>query len=93
MKERKTLQCPKCGEQSRLISHGKRYSLYPAGCLYVLGLVVAIVHRSSAPVDFECQACGHKFAQRSLLAKINLLLLILIVLATLCILMTGFYRE
>jgi len=54
----------------QIISHGKRYALYPAGCLTVLALPLAWVHRESTPHDFECRSCGHRFARRTPAAKL-----------------------
>jgi hypothetical protein len=63
------LVCPKC-QGCQISSHGKRYALYPAGCLTVLALPLAWVHRASTPHDFECRSCGHRFARRTPAAKI-----------------------
>ena len=65
------LACPKC-QSDQIMSHGKRYALYPAGCLSVLTLPIALVHRESTPHEFECRACEHRFAIRTPAAKMAL---------------------
>ena len=63
------LRCPKCGND-QIIAHGKRYALYPLGCLVILTLPLSWMHRSAAPYDFECLSCGKRFAKRTVPAKI-----------------------
>ena len=55
---------------SGVVCHGKRYAVYPAGCLAILGLPIALLHQASAPVDYECGYCGGEFYERSLPARI-----------------------
>lgn len=62
------LACPKC--QSELITnHGKRYALYPVGCV-IISLPLAWLHRASTPHDSECRECGHAFSERTTAAKV-----------------------
>lgn len=63
------LQCPKCRGED-ILCRGKRYALYPVGCLALFALPLAWVHRESAPIDYECQTCGHRFSKRTPCAKI-----------------------
>jgi hypothetical protein len=65
------IRCPKC-DCEKVRSLGKRYALYPAGCVVLLPLVVAWVHRCSSPYEFECGGCGRRFARRTLAAKVAL---------------------
>ncbi len=61
--------CPKC-QSDEIVSHGKRYALYPSGCLVLFALPLAWVHRESTPYDFNCRACGSRFSKRTPSAKI-----------------------
>ena len=63
------------------MSHGRRYAVYPLGCLMIVGFPFAVLHQTSCPTDYECQACEHKFGVRSLLGRFCLGLIYLIVLA------------
>ena len=63
------IECSKC-QSDKIISHGKRYALYPSGCLAIFAFPLAWVHYESTPYDFECQACGHRFSKRTPSAKI-----------------------
>jgi len=63
------LACPKC-QSEEIISHGKLYALYPSGCVAILSLPVAWLHRESTPHQFECRACGNRFSKRTFAAKI-----------------------
>lgn len=65
----KPLACPKCGS-AQITAHGKRYALYPAGCVMLLALPLAWLHRTSAPYDFECRSCAQRFSRRTLPARI-----------------------
>jgi len=76
----KSLRCPGCGNPSSIISHGKRYAVYPFGILALLGLLLSSLHQASSPVDYECRACGRKFSARSALAKFCLAIIALLVL-------------
>jgi predicted RNA-binding Zn-ribbon protein involved in translation (DUF1610 family) len=69
MAESKHLHCPQCSSED-IISRGKRYALYPVGCVAILSVPFAWLHRESTPVDFECRACGRCFFQRTTPAKI-----------------------
>ena len=63
------ITCPKC-QSTQITSHGKRYALYPAGCLTLFALPLAWLHRESTPYDFECRDCVHSFSKRTLSAKV-----------------------
>lgn len=63
------ISCPKC-QSDKIIAHGKRYALYPSGCLIIFALPLAWVHRESAPYDYECRDCGQRFSKRTPSAKI-----------------------
>ncbi len=56
--------CPKCNGDD-IICHGKRYALYPAGCVAILSVPIGWMHRESTPIDFECRACEHRFSRRT----------------------------
>lgn len=57
-------QCPQCGSQ-RFRPRGRRHALYPAGLVHFLGLLVAIFHQASLPLEFSCRHCGARIRQRS----------------------------
>ena len=78
MKQAAPPKCPKCGDDSNIVCHGKRYSVYPSGCLVIIGYPFAILHQTSCPIDYECQTCHANFGIRSSMAKIALGLLFLI---------------
>lgn len=82
-------KCPKCGEESAIICNGRRYALYPSGCVAVLGLPIALFHQASCPTDYECQSCNTKFGVRSLFAKCFLWLILLLVLL---LVITSFFN-
>jgi hypothetical protein len=63
------LSCPHC-QSVELLSHGKRYAVYPAGCAMILPLPVSMLHQVSAPHDFECRSCGQRFSRRTRSAKV-----------------------
>lgn len=75
----KSPQCPKCKSAS-VACLGKRHALYPAGCLAIVGLLLAMVHQGTLPVDFKCESCGKRFGVRDTGAKLCLLAVALIVL-------------
>ncbi len=70
------ISCPACGDSASIKSHGKRYAVYPAGCLLLGGILLPLLHQASGPVDYECGKCGKKFGVRSTRAKIALILLV-----------------
>ena len=74
------MKCPKCNNETAVICHGKRYAMYPSGCLALIGPVLAILHQASTPVDYECKGCGHEFGRRSAAAKVGLLGIMLVIL-------------
>lgn len=74
------LKCPKCGDGSGIISHGKRYAVYPSGCLVIGGFPIAMLHQTSCPTDYECLVCNTRFGVRSLIARICLGIIVLVAL-------------
>jgi len=70
--------CPKC-ESTSIESHGKKYAVYPAGCLYLLSLPFAALHQLQLPTEFRCKHCGKVFRARSLRAKVFLWILFIVV--------------
>jgi len=64
-----SIVCPKC-QCDKIIPHGKRYTLYPSGCLALFALPLAWVHRESTPHDFECHVCGQRFSKCTTCARI-----------------------
>lgn len=76
----KSHRCPGCGSSSSIISHGKRYAVYPSGCLALLGPLLGSLHQASSPVDYECGACGRKFSARSTIAKFCLAIIAILIL-------------
>jgi len=84
--------CPSCGS-SRVISHGKRNAFYPLGCLAVVGLPFAMIHQASSPIDYECQTCRQRFAQRSPMARFTPAVLILGVLNLVAIAILVAWRQ
>ncbi len=81
MASRKYPHCPKCGEENEIRSSGKRYAVYPSGCLVLLSLPFAAIHQGSSPVDYHCEACDHQFGVRSIWAKICLGIIWLLILS------------
>jgi hypothetical protein len=73
------MKCPKCDRDEDVICHGRRYAMYPSGCLAVFGPFLAILHQASTPVDYECKGCDLKFARRSTAAKVALIGILLFV--------------
>ncbi len=65
------MKCPKCGSTS-VKKRGKEEMVYPTGCLAVAAPFLLVFHYASCPVDYECTACNHYFARRSLPAQILL---------------------
>ena len=72
-------KCPGC-KSDEVACLGRRNAFYPAGCLALGGVVIAIIHQATAPVDFKCEACGKRFGVRSVGAKLCLFAIILAVL-------------
>lgn len=68
--------CPKCGPDAPVTCLGKKNAFYPAGCLMIVGLPLAILHQTSSPVEYLCGKCQRRFGVRSTLAKIALGILI-----------------
>ena len=57
---------------------GKKNAFYPAGCLMIIGLPLAILHQASSPVEYRCGKCQRKFGVRGTLARVALGILIAI---------------
>lgn len=73
--------CPKCAEKTKVISLGKKYTMYPTGCLTILGLPLAILHGFSLPFRYECATCGKSFKKRGLPAKLSIFGMIVLALS------------
>lgn len=69
-----SLRCPKCGS-AHLHCLGKRYALYPSGCVVILSIPFSWLHRLSSPYEFDCRDCGQRFGKRTLPAKITFIIL------------------
>ena len=73
------MKCPKCNSDKNVVCHGRRYAMYPSGCLALIGPFVAILHQASTPVDYECKSCELRFVRRSTAAKVSLFGILLFV--------------
>ncbi|MAS93819.1 MAG: hypothetical protein CMO55_11560 [Verrucomicrobiales bacterium] len=73
--EGKVKPCPKCGSKETQVV-AKRYWLYPSGCFILLGLTVGMIHQLQAPIEYECLSCDHRFAKRTPLGIVGLVLFI-----------------
>lgn len=71
--------CPKCGDKASLKRIGKQNALYPLGCFFVLGLPFSLLHKTSSPVDYECQSCGERLSVRGWMSKFALFILVLFI--------------
>lgn len=76
----KCVPCPFC-KSDRIQSRGRKYPIYPAGCVSLIGFPLSLFHQGQTPYQFKCEACGREFTKRTGLAKLNLVVLILIVIA------------
>lgn len=74
------IKCPKCNSDESVEFRGKRYLMYPAGCLMIIGPFVSIIHQATTPIDYECTKCELKFGKRSTVAKITMCAMILFLL-------------
>ena len=70
------IQCPHCHDGSSISCRGKKYALYPASCVVLMGLLLALLHQISAPAIYRCGKCRKDFGIRSTLARIFLIILI-----------------
>ena len=70
--------CPKCKSKEAVLRLGRRNVVYPAGCLYLGGILIASLHQSSSPTDYKCKTCESSFGVRTGLAKLNFILMILV---------------
>ena len=63
--------CPACrsGDVEDL---GRKYPVYPMGCVSTLGFPLSFLHQGQIPHDLRCRECGREFKRRSRLAKLNL---------------------
>tara|TARA_R110002049_G_scaffold22094_1_gene79624 strand:- start:412 stop:720 length:309 start_codon:yes stop_codon:yes gene_type:complete len=64
--------CPRC-QSTKVFDRGRKYQVYPLGCLAILGFSLAIFHQGQLPHRLECQECGAVFNRRSKLAMVNLI--------------------
>lgn len=60
---------------------GRKYAVYPSGCVALLGFPLVLLHQGQAPMEYRCETCDCRFGKRTALAKFDLLLLILILTA------------
>lgn len=72
-----SLECPRC-RSTKLMDHGRKFPVYPMGCVWILGFPLALFHQGQTPHQLECEECGAKFTRRSWLARVNLAALILV---------------
>jgi len=93
MSQRTPPNYPKCGTNTRIVCRGKKYAIYPSGCLVIVGLPIAMLHQASAPFEFECETCSTRFAARSLVAKLCLAMIVLLVLWLLAAIALAFHRA
>ncbi|HEV7406390.1 MAG TPA: hypothetical protein VGO11_25800 [Chthoniobacteraceae bacterium] len=82
------MKCPQCSSLD-LRNRPRRNAFYPAGCVAVLGLPLAILHQASAPREYHCQACGVDFACRTKWARIAYVALIVLSVAMGLALLAG----
>jgi transcription elongation factor Elf1 len=73
------MKCPKCNSEKDVTCHGRRYAMYPSGCLAIVGPFIAVLHQASTAVDYECKACDTKFSKRSTAAKVSLIFIFLFI--------------
>lgn len=73
------MKCPRCHRGEDVVCHGRRYAMYPSGCVALLGPFLAILHQASVPFDYECKACDLKFSRRRMPAKVALIGILLFV--------------
>lgn len=71
--------CPYCPDSGFVMNLGKRYPLYPAGCVVVIGFPFAALHQAQLQVQYRCKICQREFLGRSIMAWIFWLILFLIV--------------
>ena len=67
-----SISCPKC-QSTKVLDQGRKYQVYPLGCLAILGFPLAIFHQGQLPHRLECQECGEVFNRRTKLAIVNLI--------------------
>jgi len=68
--------CPAC-RSNRVEALGRNFAPYPSGCRCLLEFPLALFHQGQIPNRLRCKACDHDFQKRSVLAKLNLVLLVL----------------
>lgn len=76
------MNCPSC-HSTDIQARGKRNALYPAGCLALISLPLAMLHQVASPHDYHCQSCGVDFARRTTVSKIARVVLLSLVLGLL----------
>ena len=63
--------CPAC--RSRDVEDlGRKFPVYPMGCVSTLGFPLVFLHQGQIPHDLRCREYGREFKWRSRLAKLNL---------------------
>ena len=87
----KDMHCPHCGTHDLRVI-GKRNALYPLGCFYFLGFPFALMHQLQSPIDFECNTCGKRFANRTRTAKVCTILVIVFWLVSLGVYLSMAFR-
>lgn len=69
----KRAPCRHCrSEETEVV--GKRYALYPTGCL-IFGILLASLHHLQAPIEYRCLACGKRFGRRTIYQRLGIILL------------------
>ena len=67
-----SISCPKC-QSTKVVDHGRKYPVYPLGCLAILGFPLCFFHQGQLPHRCECLDCGKRFNRRTKLAIVNLI--------------------
>lgn len=70
------MNCPSCSSPE-VQARGKRYALYPAGIVALIGWPFAMLHQVSSPREYRCRNCGADFSHRTTTARIARVLLII----------------
>lgn len=89
--EKTSPSCPKCDKCTPLDHLGRRYAMYPAGCVAIFGLPYAALHQAQQPTLYKCQICQTEFGVRSVMSQIFRGLFIMIVALPLLAIMVFIY--
>ena len=81
MSQKKQVACPKCGQLSPHQCLGKRFTVYPLGYAYFLGLSLSTFHFASMPLIYRCGSCSNEFRKRTLVGKIALCMMVVLLLS------------